>query len=575
MSNREIKQKRKAFLKEFYRGNRTTFVLAIMATMLTSVGMLFIAWLLQQILDTAAGTEGAMSLTTLLILTIVLIVGNIALGTLQAYVRPRFVTKATRQYKDYAFKELSKKGISAFNRENTTSYISALSNDVTAIEKNHVSVVFSLIHSVIGFVGAFALMMFYNPLLTLVAIGISIIPAIASILTGNRLAVAEKEVSDRNEGYLATLKDCLTGFSVIKSFKAEAQMFRVIADANKTLEKAKCRRERTDWIIQTIAMTAGNLAQFGVFLVGTYFVLSGKGITVGALLAFVQLMNYVIAPIGEIPSLLAKRKAATALVDKLVEAVHSNTKKEGKIAPKTLTEGIQVKDVSFAYEEGKYALRNVSAEFELGKSYAIVGASGSGKSTLLNLLMAGYDNYEGDICFDSTELRDMDTDALYGMMSIVQQNVFVFNHSIRDNITMFHEFEQEEVDRAIELSGLNKLIAERGADYTCGENGSGLSGGERQRISIARCLLRKTPVLLVDEATAALDAETAFYVTNSILDITGLTRIVVTHALDETLLKKYDNILTLKNGSVIESGTYEELMEKKGYFYSLFTVSQT
>ena len=108
----------------------------------------------------------------------------------------------------------------------------------------------------------------------------------------------------------------------------------------------------------------------------------------------------------------------------------------------------------------------------------------------------------------------------------------------------------------------------------CGENGSALSAGEKQRISIARCLLRKTPILLVDEATAALDAETAHYVTNSILDLEGYTRIVVTHALDESLLKQYDGILTLKNGKIAESGTFEELMGQKGYFYSLYTVSQ-
>ena len=109
----------------------------------------------------------------------------------------------------------------------------------------------------------------------------------------------------------------------------------------------------------------------------------------------------------------------------------------------------------------------------------------------------------------------------------------------------------------------------------CGENGSGLSGGEKQRVSIARSLLRKTPVLLMDEATAALDTETAYNVTNSILGLDGLTRIVVTHSLDGTLLKRYDRIFTLKNGNIIESGTFDELMEKKEYFYSLFTVSQT
>ena len=157
---------------------------------------------------------------------------------------------------------------------------------------------------------------------------------------------------------------------------------------------------------------------------------------------------------------------------------------------------------------------------------------------------------------------------------MIQQNVFVFNASIRDNITMFRSFPKAEVDRAIELSGLSALIAERGENYLCGENGNGLSGGEKQRISIARSLLKKSQVLLADEATAALDAETAHQVACAILDLDGITSIVVTHSLEEALLRRYDGIVTLKDGCIVEMGTFDELIAQKGYFYSLFTVSQ-
>ena len=139
---------------------------------------------------------------------------------------------------------------------------------------------------------------------------------------------------------------------------------------------------------------------------------------------------------------------------------------------------------------------------------------------------------------------------------------------------MFREFPKEELEAAIKHAHLDELIAKRGENTLCGENGSGLSGGEKQRISIARSLLKKSSILLADEATAALDAQTAWQVSNDILDLEGITRIVVTHSLEENLLKRYDGILVLKDGKVEEFGSFDELMEKKGYFHALYTVSQ-
>ena len=139
---------------------------------------------------------------------------------------------------------------------------------------------------------------------------------------------------------------------------------------------------------------------------------------------------------------------------------------------------------------------------------------------------------------------------------------------------MFRDFPEEALREAVALSGLSALIETRGADYPAGENGANLSGGERQRISIARSLLQCAPVLLVDEATAALDRETASRVMDSILRLNGLTRVVVTHALDAALLRRCDGILAMRSGRIVERGSFDELMAAKGYFYSLYTVSQ-
>ncbi len=564
----------KPYLGQFYKGNKWRFAVALAVTPITTVATLMISWLLQVIIDLSSGADVGFSFTQVVLLTVAAILLE-SFGYLLAYhSKPAFVSKGIGQYKEYVFQRLYQKGIGAFSGENSALYISALSNDAATIEANYLANVFIIIENAAICLGALVLMFYYSPLLALLSILLSLIPLVVSISTGNIVAKAEKTVSDKNEGYMGTLKDSLVGFSVIKSFRAEVQMCRIFSETVKEVTVAKTFRKKMSVLVNGLGSCGGAILQFGIFLIGAFLALNGHGLSPGAVLVFVQLLNFVISPIGAIPQALAEIKASKALVEKVAEALENNVRDEGTVCKEALSKGITVEALSFGYEAEKPILQDVSFTFEAGKSYAIVGGSGSGKSTLLNLLVATHDGYAGAICYDETDLRQIKSESLYDLVSMVQQNVFVFNASIRDNITMFTQFPKDEVDRAIQLSGLSKLIAERGEDYLCGENGNGLSGGEKQRISIARSLLKKSKVLLVDEATAALDTQTAFQVSSAILDLQDITRIVVTHALDETLLARYDCVLTLKNGSITEYGSFEELMEKKGYFYSLFTVSK-
>lgn len=574
MENKTIKQRRRSYTRQFYRGNVGALVLAMLQILLMTGANLLISWLMQQLIDVVTGEDTRFTLTQVAILCGLCVV-LLALIMLMMYgSRPRFIAKAIGQYKQFVFEKISRKGISAFTGENTAFYISALNNDANSIESDYLSNLFGLAENILLFVGALGMMLWYSPLLTAIGIALSLLPVVASILAGNRVAEAEQLLSSQNSSYTATLTDCLSGFSVIKSFQAETAMCRLFAERIREVSHAKTRRMKTMIVVQGMGMVAGVIAQFGVFLVGAALALGNHSVSAGVVLAFVQLMNYVVNPIGAVPQCLAQIKASTGLIDKVAAALEENVRDDGGEAKTSLERGIMLQNLSFGYDAEQTVLKDVSFTFETGKSYAIVGASGSGKSTLLNLLMAAYSGYSGSISYDQTELRQISSESLYNMISVVQQNVFIFNASIRDNITMFSPFPKEEVDHAIALSGLTGLIDRRGEEYLCGENGSGLSGGEKQRISIARSLLKRAQVLLVDEATAALDAQTAYQVANAILDLEGLTRVVVTHALDQSVLKRYDCVLTLKNGQIVESGTFDELMEKKGYFYSLFTVSQ-
>ncbi len=574
MNKQNQKTHIRPYTKQFFKGNYFYLFLALMQTLLFTACNLAVSWLIQQILDLIAGENTRFTLSQLALFGLAAFVGIIIAFGFAYFSKPRFIAKAIAQYKNYVFEQLMKKNISAFWGENTNLYISALSNDTAVIETGYLGSIFTIIEQSILFVAALVMMFCYNPFLTMVSIGLSLLPILISILTGNRAALAEKKVSDANETYISTLKDSLVGFSVLKSFRAEMRMCQFFAKEVKSVADAKEKRYKLTILIQMFSVLAGVIVQIGVFLVGAYLALSGKNITAGTVLVFVQLLNYVLNPIGAIPAALAEYQAANQLIRKLADALEQNVRTDGAVYKQLPVKDIRLSDITFRYEPEKPVLQDIDFTFASGKSYAIVGASGSGKSTLLNLLMASHNDYEGSICYDDTELRQISSESLFDMISVIQQNVFIFNASIRDNITMFNDFPSEEVTRAIALSGLSELIAGRGDDYLCGENGSGLSGGERQRISIARSLLKKSGILLVDEATAALDAQTAFQISDAILNLNDLTRIVVTHALEENLLKRYDCILTLKNGTIAESGTFDELMEKKGYFYSLFTVAQ-
>lgn len=565
---------RRALTAQFYHGNHALFILSVTASLCAGSLNLLLSWLLQQTIDTASGIQNSMPLSLLAILCAALVGLCVMFSLFDATVRPRFLARAMRQYKDFAFRKLMEKSISSFRAENTATYLSALTNDAAAIETDYLANQLSMATKLVTFAGALCLMLRYSPILTGIAAVLTALPFAASLLCGNGLAKAETRVSEENRDFTAALHDCLAGFSVVKSFRAEWEIFSMFAAHNRSLEAEKQSRAHRKAMISMAGAVTAVFAQLGVFLAGAWLVLSGSGLTAGAVILFVNLMNFTIDPIAALPGFLTSRKASRGLVAKLADALAQNPSADGTVILPRLTAGIFLDDVSFGYTADTEVLHHITARFAAGKSYAIVGASGCGKSTLLNLLQSPGTPYRGSICFDDVELRDISPTSLYEQIGSIQQNVFVFNASMRDNITMFRDFPSAAVKDAVTHAHLTEFVAARGMDSSVGEGGCTLSGGEKQRISIARSLLKNADVLLVDEATSALDPQTAHQVSADILSLAGITRIVVTHTLEESLLRRYDGIYVLKNGTIAESGTFDALMAKKGYFYALYTVAQ-
>lgn len=550
------------------------FCLSLISIIFLSSYNLMISWQLQKIIDVAAGRDktplhfvAAISLFSFILFIIFYYVFRFA--------HPKFLQTASYSYKEFLFSKILCNNSDIIHKNGTGNIISKLTNDLSSIEEHYFDFYVNLIDIGVSFIGAIALMIWYSPLLTLIAIVLSILPILISIPASKQITKAEKHLSDHNAIFVEFLRDTLSGFSVIKSFNAEKELGQRFNDENKNIETAKFLRRFADENINLLSTAASVIMRIGVFLFGAWLSLSNTNITPGIVLVFLQLVTFVISPIEKVPSLLANRKASLSIIDKASDLIGEHCSNKSFVNIDTLNSGIEIKNLSFSYEPASQALNKLSLKFEAGKKYAIVGPSGSGKTTLFNLLSKYSDDYNGEILFDGIELRELSYSSILNIISIIHQNVFVFNDTIYNNITLYKKIPDEKFNSVIQQSGLSSFLGLHGKDYLCGANGINLSGGEKQRISIARALLRGTPILLMDEATSALDKKNSHEITSSVLKMSDVTALIITHRLEESLLKKYDGIFVLNHGHLAEFGTFNQLMENKGLLYSLIRVAQS
>lgn len=566
-------QTTKDYVKLFFKQNKFVAFVSALVFIILSTTYSIVSWIMQVIFDYMAGNSTYSFESILLMLGGYLFVAA-SLFMVQRSVYPRFLEKAMNQYKEAVIKKLFKKSYSDFLITNSGTYLSVLTNDCERILETYLKNIFEFIQNIIMVVSSLTLMLYYNSLLTIIAIVIAMIPMVCSLLTARSIATREEQVSKTNESYVSLTKDILNGISVIKSFKVENEAISRYQNKSMQLEHTKKMREQTFTVVSACGTIAYMLTQFGVMVIGAWMIHEHIGtMTAGMILAFINLMNGILQPINALPRIYGGMSGAKKLITKMSDYM-SNAKEDTGETIKQPLANIALQDVSYAYDTDHTILKHINLQLQAGKSYAVVGPSGAGKSSLINLLMGYYQNYDGSVHFNNYELKQISKYSLYEKITLMQQSVFIFDASIWDNITLFKQFPAAEVDRVIHLAGLDHLISQNGRDYQCGENGSHLSGGEKQRIAIARSLLKKSEILLVDEATSALDNETSANVTQSILDLQGILRLVVTHRLDASSLKQYDEILVMKDGALIERGNFDTLMDSKEYFYSLYTISK-
>ena len=559
----------KQYREIFYKNNKHRFVLTLIVMEISICFDIATAYIIQMVMDLATRNITREWQDVLWIITIFIIV-MVVFWIFSRTAKYKFGQKAITNYKSYLFDKIAQKNVDSFSGQKTGQYISVMTNDVAVIEEDYIVNLFDIIEYCSLFIGTIVVMFLYSWQMLLLVVALSILPIIVTCICSSPISAQETKVSRKNEIYTCMVKDMLAGFSVIKSFKAEKEANKRFDKKNRDLEQAKFKKNVFVEYLSIISEALGCVAQISVFLFGAY--LSVKGvINAGVVIAFVQLMNYILRPIENLPVLLAKRKAAIALIEKAADYMKDvEYANENHVIDESCSD-IELKNVSVRYET-EDVLKDISFKFEKGKNYAVVGTSGSGKTTLMNTLLGQMRNYEGSIRYGNVELKDIKRSSIYNLISVIQQKTFLFDESIKENITMFGNYSEDKIKHCIEKAGLSDLVKEKGIDYICGENGSNLSGGESQRIAIARCLIKESPILLVDEATASLDNYTSNKVMQEILKLEGITKIVVTHKLIVDEMKKYDAILVLSDGKLVECGSYEKLMERKNIFFSLMNI---
>lgn len=544
-----------------------TLILSILRAILT-VG---IAYVMQKLIEASSrGIDslikiGTISILYMIIFTIILL--------LQSFVKNIYIKKTMTSYKSYVFENIFDKDLSLFKFENITEYINIITSDTKVIEEGYVDNIFDIVSYAVSFVVAVILLFTYNVYMTLFVFILIFIMLFLSNFLGKKIINTEIDISKYNANFTKNVIELLNAFFVLKSYEAESNAVKIFNESNVKLESTKCTNKLRKSYVKIALKQMAALSQILIFIVGGYFVIIGE-FDISIVVAFVQLMNNVMAPIQEIPTLLINRKASRLLIEKANNFVNKNESNELNTSYLEFNDNIIFKDVSFNYDIENLILRNINLEFEKGKSYAIIGNSGCGKSTILKLILGLYTDYTGVISIDDNDIKEINKTNIFSNVSYLQQDITIFDTTLLENITMFKEYEFHEIEKCIKLSCLDKFVEKNGLEYNCGVDGSNLSGGEKQRIAIARALLKNTKILIMDEATSALDKETSHVVNKFILDLEDITKIVVTHNLDESNLSKFDKLIVIQNGEIVEQGSFDCLIENKSFFYSLYSLAK-
>lgn len=447
------------------------------------------------------------------------------------------------------FSGVMKRSRKDFFSVNYSDYISAITNDLKLLRGQFIGMLFMVIMFGGGMVVSVVLMFWYEPVVAVVAIACAATMTILPTIMGKWMKRLSKEHSEKLAGLNTLLTELFSGFQVLCSFGVMGHARKKFEQYSTELRKSEEKYNGMETFSDAFAQFLSVMAQTLIVVLSAWMVMKGR-MSAGALVAFRGLNGTFCSSLSMVLMGIPMLRGAKPIIDRVNELADYKAAVNGGAAP-SFAKKLEVKNLAFGYQEGKQILENINLSVRPGEKCALIGESGSGKTTLIRLLMGELDGYDGEILYDGVDLNKTDREAVCNIASVIHQDVFLFDDTIRNNICLYDEFTDEEFERAVKLSGVHKFITQfaEGAEYQVGQRGEFLSGGQKQRIAIARALIRNTSFLVLDEGTSALDMQTAMEIESELMAIPDLTLLTITHNLRKP--EEYDHIFDMAKVNIL------------------------
>lgn len=481
---------------------------------------------------------------------------NVVNFIISRMLRIGFMRDIILEVRKQAFDKIMRMSFKQFSRKSKDVYLSNLVNDINTFEESFFVSLLNFLINTGMFILSFIALLFLEPVLAGYMVIASAILYVISHFFSKKTVTLQEEVSMQNEIFTTNINNTFQGLEILKLNRMDDKFLHKSLDGLRKLELRK-------YIFNIFAECQKNLINVIGYVISCFLMLYlclnfDKGMTLTNAAIVFQLGAMMSFNLIEAFPLWNKVKASAKIYEKITKDDEEDSESvdesdNEKTEEFTINQLIEVRDVSFNYGD-KEILQHANFVIEKGKKYLIKGVSGAGKSTLMNLLSMTYDNYDGQILADGIDYKRIKERTFHDKVSFIYQNVFLFEDSIRNNITLYKVIPDNLIQKAVEACDLSELVTsqEHGLDQVLKENGKNLSGGQRQRISIARAIAKDSEILFVDEGTSSLNEELGREIEKVFLSLPQ-TVVAISHRYYEGISEQYDYVLEIKNGEVLQS----------------------